>query len=87
MCPDVGRRNRVNGGIECGWVTWGNKVERLTRQKNTNVMAAKQLGFTKSEMSRQAGWAIDRDEPSGGFIQQHSDLFFFLSLYADGRRE
>ena len=50
MRLDASMGTQVHGGIECGVVTLGNEVERLTRQKNTDVMAAKQLRFTKSEM-------------------------------------
>lgn len=50
MRLDAGRGSGVHGRIERGLVTSGNKVEELTRQKNTDVMVAKQSRFTQSEM-------------------------------------
>lgn len=50
MCLDAGVGTGVHWGTERGLVTLGNEVGRLTRQKNTDVVAAKQLRFTKSEM-------------------------------------
>lgn len=49
MHLDAGVGTGAHGEMECGLVTLGNEVERLTRQKNTDVMVAKPLRFTKSE--------------------------------------
>lgn len=50
MCLDAGVGTGVHWGIDHGLVTLGKEVGRLTRQKNTDVVAAKQLRVTKSEM-------------------------------------
>lgn len=65
------RGNKVRGGLEWGLVTLGNEVERLSRQRknNADMVITKQLRFTKRGM--QASSAVDREEPSGGFIRQH----------------
>lgn len=39
-------------------------------------VVAKELRFTKSKMQWQAQCAFDRDEPSGGFIQQRRFFLF-----------